>query len=159
MQKRKRSTAKILLYGFFFMGCLLSIPDLLSEGNISNLLVMFIIMTAFTVPLIRNILHRYYSFTAKLIAGKLLPIRKDRLSFDSLSKMLSLNKPVQKLSTLIEKGYLQKIYIDNETRLIYLGKPIGRPVSWVCSSCGAKNSGRTDEQPRCTYCGQPYTEK
>lgn len=157
-RKEKRGTNKLILYAFLIFIFIITVVDLLKEGNYLSAFIGLLVIIGLAIPLARILLRNYYRMTAKSIAEKLLPLKYERLPFDTLQTTLSLKNPLQKLSALIGKGYLQNILIDKKTHYVVLNKPMGKLVSWVCSSCGAKNSVKTNEPMYCAYCDQINTE-
>ena len=92
---------------------------------------------------------------AQRIAGVLLPLTEESLTFDRLGTVLSSSNALEQLQSLIGKGYLQNLRIDSENRTVGLYMPEDALVQWVCASCGAKNLARKGGPMRCRYCGQP----
>ena len=114
-------------------------------------------MSFFTSDSVANAMkftdRRYRS--GEYIAGVLLPLTEESLTFDRLRTVLSSGKAIEQLQSLIGKGYLQNLRIDSENRTVGLYMPEGALVQWVCASCGAKNRERRGGALRCKYCDQP----
>ena len=115
-------------------------------------------VSATITPVFRILRHAYCRACAHRIAGALLPLTEESLTFDQLGAVLSSSKALEQLRSLIGKGYLQNLQINAVTRTVALYTPEGTFVQWICPGCGAKNSGRRGSTPRCTYCGQPYAK-
>ena len=97
----------------------------------------------------------YRRACAHRIAGVLLPLTEESLTFERLGTVLSSGNALEQLQSLIGKGYLQNLRIDLENRTVGLYIPEGALVQWVCASCGAKNRARRGGPMRCKYCDQP----
>lgn len=116
------------------------------------------LFAALITPVFRILRHAYRRACARRIAGALLPLTEESLTFDQLGTVLSSSKALEQLRSLIGTGYLQNLQINAVTRTVALYTPEGTFVQWICPGCGAKNSGRRGSAPRCTYCGQPYAK-
>lgn len=102
-----------------------------------------------------HIRRAYRRACAHRIAGVLLPLTEESLTFERLGTVLSSGNALEQLQSLIGKGYLQNLRIDSENRTVGLYIPEGALVQWVCASCGAKNRARRGGPMRCKYCDQP----
>ena len=115
-----------------------------------------LIFAALATPIFRILRRAYRRVCAHRIAGALLPLTEESLTFDRLGTVLSSGKALEQLQSLIGKGYLQNLRIDSENRTVGLYIPEGTLVQWVCTSCGAKNLARRGGPMRCRYCDQPH---
>ena len=127
------------------------------SATLSGVMGIFL-FAALITPVFRILRHAYRRACAHRIAGALLPLTEESLTFDQLGAVLSSSKALKQLRSLIGTGYLQNLQINAATRTVALYTPEGTFVQWICLGCGAKNSGRRGSAPRCTYCGQPYAK-
>lgn len=118
----------------------------------------YFLFAALITPVFRILRHAYRRACAHRIAGALLPLTEESLTFDQLGTVLSSSRALEQLRSLIGTGYLQNLQINAATRTVALYTPEGTFVQWICPGCGAKNSGRRGSTPRCQYCGQPYAK-
>ncbi|MFR2150916.1 MAG: hypothetical protein ACLS7Z_10615 [Christensenellales bacterium] len=114
-----------------------------------------LIFAALATPIFRILRRAYRRACAHRIAGVLLPLTEESLTFERLETVLSSGNALEQLQSLIGKGYLQNLRIDLENRTVGLYIPEGALVQWVCASCGAKNRARRGGPMRCKYCDQP----
>lgn len=114
-----------------------------------------LIFAALATPIFRILRRAYRRACAHRIAGVLLPLTEESLTFERLETVLSSGNALEQLQSLIGKGYLQNLRIDSENRTVGLYIPEGALVQWVCTSCGAKNRARRGGPMRCKYCDQP----
>ena len=70
--------------------------------------------------------HAYRKLSARRIAEALIPLSEESLTFDQLQTVLSSEKAIQQIKTLIGKGYLQNLQIDLEERTVGAVRPGGR---------------------------------
>lgn len=129
-----------------------------SQGKTLSGVMGIFLFAALITPVFRILRHAYRRACAHRIAGALLPLTEESLTFDQLGAVLASSKALEQLRSLIGKGYLQNLQINAVTRTVALYTPEGTFVQWICPGCGAKNSGRRGSAPRCTYCGQPYAK-
>ena len=108
------------------------------------------LFAALITPVFRILRHAYRRACARRIAGALLPLTEESLTFDQLGTVLSSSKALEQLRSLIGTGYLQNLQINAVTRTVALYTPEGTFVQWICPGCGAKNSGKF-----CSECGRP----
>ena len=113
------------------------------------------VFAALATPIFRILRRAYRRACARRIAGVLLPLTEESLTFERLGTVLSSGNALEQLQSLIGKGYLQNLRIDSENRTVGLYIPEGALVQWVCASCGAKNRARRGGPMRCKYCDQP----
>ena len=118
-----------------------------------------LIFAALATPVFRILRRAYRRACAHRIAGALLPLTEESLTFDRLGTVLSSGKALEQIQSLIGKGYLQNLRIDSENRTVGLYMPEGALVQWVCPNCGAKNRERRGGALRCKYCDQPFEKR
>ena len=147
--KKKTDIPVVLVCAIFAAAAVSATITMFSQGKTLSGVMGIFLFAALITPVFR-ILRR--------IAGALLPLTEESLTFDQLGTVLSSSKALEQLRSLIGKGYLQNLQINAVTRTVALYTPEGTFVQWICPGCGAKNSGRRGSTPRCTYCGQPYAK-
>lgn len=153
---RKKSAIPILLIcGTFASAALISAAELFTEGEMLSGVMTLFMLAALMTPIVRIFLNIYRKACARRIAGALLPLTEESLTFDGLETVLSSGKALKQIQSLIGKGYLQNLRIDSENRTVGLYMPEGSLVQWVCPGCGAKNLARRGGPMRCRYCDQP----
>ena len=153
---RKKSAIPILLIcGTFASAALISAAELFTEGEMLSGVMTLFMLAALMTPIVRIFLNIYRKACARRIAGALLPLTEESLTFDGLETVLSSGKALEQIQSLIGKGYLQNLRIDSENRTVGLYMPEGALVQWVCPGCGAKNLARRGAPMRCRYCDQP----
>lgn len=153
---RKKSAIPILLIcGTFASAALISAAELFTEGEMLSGVMTLFMLAALMTPIVRIFLNIYRKACARRIAGALLPLTEESLTFDGLETVLSSGKALEQIQSLIGKGYLQNLRIDSENRTVGLYMPEGSLVQWVCPGCGAKNLARRGGPMRCRYCDQP----
>ena len=153
---RKKSAIPILLIcGTFASAALISAAELFTEGEMLSGVMTLFMLAALMTPIVRIFLNIYRKACARRIAGALLPLTEESLTFDGLETVLSSGKALKQIQSLIGKGYLQNLRIDSENRTVGLYMPEGALVQWVCPGCGAKNLARRGGPMRCRYCDQP----
>lgn len=153
---RKKSAIPILLIcGTFASAALISAAELFTEGEMLSGVMTLFMLAALMTPIVRIFLNIYRKACARRIAGALLPLTEESLTFDGLETVLSSGKALKQIQSLIGKGYLQNLRIDSENRTVGLYMPEGALVQWVCPGCGAKNLARRGAPMRCRYCDQP----
>ena len=132
-----------------------STVKMFSQGKTLAGVMGILIFAALATPVFRILRRAYRRACAHRIAGALLPLTEESLTFDRLETVLSSGRALEQLQSLIGKGYLQNLRIDSENRTVGLYMPEGALVQWVCASCGAKNLARRGGPMRCRYCDQP----
>lgn len=153
---RKKSAIPILLIcGTFASAALISAAELFTEGEMLSGVMTLFMLAALMTPIVRIFLNIYRKACARRIAGALLPLTDESLTFDRLGTVLSTGRALEQIQSLIGKGYLQNLRIDTENRTVGLYMPEGALVQWICASCGAKNLARRGDPMRCRYCDQP----
>lgn len=153
---RKKSAIPILLIcGTFASAALISAAELFTEGEMLSGVMTLFMLAALMTPIVRIFLNIYRKACARRIAGALLPLTDESLTFDRLGTVLSTGRALEQIQSLIGKGYLQNLRIDSENRTVGLYMPEGALVQWICASCGAKNLARRGDPMRCRYCDQP----
>ena len=127
-----------------------------SQGKTLAGVMGILIFAALATPVFRILRRVYRRACAHRIAGALLPLTEESLTFDRLGTVLSSGKALEQLKSLIGKGYLQNLQINAAERTVALYTPEGSFVQWICPGCGAKNLARRGGAQRCKYCDQPY---
>ena len=132
-----------------------STVELFLRGETGSGVISCFLFAAVMTPVYRIFRHAYRKLSARRIAEALIPLSEESLTFDQLQTVLSSEKAIQQIKTLIGKGYLQNLQIDLEERTVGLYVPEDAYAQWVCSGCGAKNLARRGAPMRCRYCDQP----
>ena len=153
--KKKTDTPVALFCAIFAAATASSTVKMFSQGKTLSGVMGILIFAALMTPVFRILRHAYCRVCAHRIAGALLPLTEESLTFDRLGTVLSTGKALEQLKSLIGKGYLQNLRIDSENRTVGLYMPEGAIVQWVCPGCGAKNLARRGAPMRCRYCDQP----
>ena len=156
--KKKTDIPVVLVCAIFAAATVSATITMFSQGKTLSGVMGIFLFAALITPVFRILRHAYRRACARRIAGALLPLTEESLTFDQLGTVLSSSKALEQLRSLIGTGYLQNLQINAATRTVALYTPEGTFVQWICPGCGAKNSGRRGSAPRCTYCGQPYAK-
>ncbi|MEF2700941.1 MAG: hypothetical protein U0N08_07280 [Oscillospiraceae bacterium] len=156
---KKRFTLPIVMIcALFGAAVAYSTVDLFLQGEMGSGVISCFLFAATMTPVYRYFCHTYRRISARHIAEALIPLSEEILTFDQLQTVLSSEKAIQQIKTLIGKGYLQNLQIDLEERTVGLYVPEDAYAQWVCSNCGAKNRARKGGALRCKYCDQPMTK-
>ena len=153
--RKKTDPPVALVCAIFAAATASSTVKMFSQGKTLAGVMGILIFAALMIPVSRILQNAYRRICARRIAGALLPLTDESLTFDRLETVLSSGKALEQLQSLIGKGYLQNLRIDSENRTVGLYIPEGALVQWVCASCGAKNLARRGGPMRCRYCDQP----
>ena len=153
--RKKTDTPVALVCAIFAAATASSTVKMFSQGKTLAGVMGILIFAALATPVFRILRRAYRRACAHRIAGALLPLTEESLTFDRLETVLSSGKALEQLQSLIGKGYLQNLRIDSENRTVGLYMPEGALVQWVCPGCGAKNLVRRGAPMRCRYCDQP----
>ena len=153
--RKKTDPPVALICAIFAAATASATVTMFSQGKTLSGVMGMLIFAALATPVFRILRHAYRRACAYRIAGALLPLTEESLTFDRLGTVLSSGKALEQLQSLIGKGYLQNLRIDTENRTVGLYMPEGALVQWVCASCGAKNLARRGGPMRCRYCDQP----
>ena len=153
--RKKTAPPVALVCAIFAAATASSTVKMFSQGKTLSGVMGILIFAALMIPVFRILQNTYRRICARRIAGALLPLTDESLTFDRLETVLSSGKALEQLQSLIGKGYLQNLRIDSENRTVGLYMPEGALVQWVCASCGAKNLARRGGPMRCRYCDQP----
>ena len=153
--RRKTDPPVALVCAIFAAATASSTVTMFSQGKTLAGVMGILIFAALATPVFRILRRAYRRACAHRIAGALLPLTEESLTFDRLETVLSSGKALEQIQSLIGKGYLQNLRIDSENRTVGLYMPEGSLVQWVCASCGAKNLARRGGSMRCIYCDQP----
>lgn len=156
--KKKTDIPVVLVCAIFAAAAVSATITMFSQGKTLSGVMGIFLFAALITPVFRILRHAYRRACARRIAGALLPLTEESLTFDQLGAVLSSSKALEQLRSLIGTGYLQNLQINAATRTVALYTPEGTFVQWICPGCGAKNSGRRGSAPRCKYCGQPYAK-
>ncbi len=156
--KKKTDIPVVLVCAIFAAATVSATIKMFSQGKTLSGVMGIFLFAALITPVFRILRHAYRRACARRIAGALLPLTEESLTFDQLGAVLASSKAFEQLRSLIGTGYLQNLQINAVTRTVALYTPEGTFVQWICPGCGAKNSGRRGSAPRCTYCGQPYAK-
>ena len=153
--RKKTDPPVALVCAIFAAATESSTVKMFSQGKTLAGVMGILIFAALATPVFRILRCAYRRACAQRIAGVLLPLTEESLTFDRLGTVLSSSNALEQLQSLIGKGYLQNLRIDSENRTVGLYMPEDALVQWVCASCGAKNLARKGGPMRCRYCGQP----
>ena len=153
--RKKTDLPAALVCAIFAAATVSSTVKMFSQGKTLAGVMGILIFAALATPVFRILRRAYRRACAHRIAGALLPLTEESLTFDRLETVLSTGRALEQLQSLIGKGYLQNLRIDTENRTVGLYMPEGALVQWICASCGAKNLARKGGPMRCRYCGQP----
>ena len=153
--RKKTDLPAALVCAIFAAATVSSTVKMFSQGKTLAGVMGILIFAALATPVFRILRRAYRRACAHRIAGVLLPLTEESLTFDRLETVLSSGRALEQLQSLIGKGYLQNLRIDTENRTVGLYMPEGSLVQWVCTSCGAKNLARRGGPMRCRYCDQP----
>ena len=155
LRQKKTDPPVALVCAIFAAATVSSTVTMFSQGKTLAGVMGILIFAALATPVFRILRRAYRRACAHRIAGALLPLTEESLTFDRLETVLSSGKALEQIQSLIGKGYLQNLRIDSENRTVGLYMPEGSLVQWVCASCGAKNLARRGGPMRCRYCDQP----
>ena len=153
--RKKTDPPVALVCAIFAAATVSSTVKMFSQGKTLAGVMGILIFAALATPVFRILRRAYRRACAHRIAGALLPLTEESLTFDRLGTVLSSGKALEQLQSLIGKGYLQNLRIDTENRTVGLYMPEGSLEQWVCANCGAKNLTRRGAPMRCRYCDQP----
>ena len=157
--KKRLATPIALVCAFFGVAVAYSTVDLFLRGEMGSGVISCFLFAAVMTPVYRTFRHAYRKLSARRIAEALIPLSEESLTFDQLQTVLSSEKAIQQIKTLIGKGYLQNLQIDLAERTVALYVPEDSFVRWVCPGCGAKNRARKGGALRCKYCDQPFAKE
>ena len=157
--KKRLATPIALVCAFFGVAVAYSTVDLFLRGEMGSGVISCFLFAAVMTPVYRTFRHAYRKLSARRIAETLIPLSEESLTFDQLQTVLSSEKAIQQIKTLIGKGYLQNLQIDLAERTVALYVPEDSFVRWVCPGCGAKNRARKGGALRCKYCDQPFAKE
>ena len=155
LRQKKTDPPVALVCAIFAAATASSTVTMFSQGKTLAGVMGILIFAALATPVFRILRRAYRRACAHRIAGALLPLTEESLTFDRLETVLSTGRALEQIQSLIGKGYLQNLRIDSENRTVGLYMPEGALVQWVCASCGAKNLARRGGPMRCRYCDQP----
>ena len=153
--RKKTDPPVALVCAIFAVATVSSTVKMFSQGKTLAGVMGILIFAALATPVFLILRRAYRRACAHRIAGALLPLTAESLTFDRLETVLSSGKALEQLQSLIGKGYMQNLRIDSENRTVGLYTPEGALVQWVCPGCGAKNLVRRGAPMRCRYCDQP----
>ena len=153
--RKKTDPPVALVCAIFAVATVSSTVKMFSQGKALAGVMGILIFAALATPVFRILRRAYRRACAHRIAGALLPLTAESLTFDRLETVLSSGKALEQLQSLIGKGYMQNLRIDSENRTVGLYMPEDALVQWVCPGCGAKNLVRRGAPMRCRYCDQP----
>ena len=156
--RKKTDPPVALVCAIFAAATVSSTVKMFSQGKTLAGVMGILIFAALATPVFRILRRAYRRACAHRIAGALLPLTEESLTFDRLGTVLSSGKAIEQIQSLIGKGYLQNLRINSENRTVGLYVPEGALVQWVCASCGAKNLARRGGPRRCRYCEQPRVQ-
>ena len=157
--RKKTDPPVALVCAIFAAATASSTVKMFSQGKTLAGVMGILIFAALATPVFRILRRAYRRVCAHRIAGALLPLTEESLTFDRLGTVLSSSKALEQIQSLIGKGYLQNLRIDSENRTVGLYMPEGALVQWVCPNCGAKNRERRGGALRCKYCDQPFEKR
>ena len=132
--RKKTDLPAALVCAIFAAATVSSTLKMFSQGKTLAGVMGILIFAALATPVFRILRRAYRRACAHRIAGALLPLTEESLTFDRLETVLSSGRALEQLQSLIGKGYLQNLRIDLENRTVGLYIPEGALVQWVCSS-------------------------
>ena len=151
---RKKTDAPVaLVCAIFAAATASSTVKMFSQGETLAGVMGILIFAALATPVFRILRRAYRRACAHRIAGALLPLTEESLTFDRLGTVLSSGKALEQLKSLIGKGYLQNLQINAAERTVALYTPEGSFVQWICPGCGAQLTVDKVLTPVCPYCG------
>ena len=153
--RKKTDPPVALVCAIFAAATASSTVKMFSQGETLAGVMGILIFAALATPVFRILRRVYRRACAHRIAGALLSLTEESLTFDRLGTVLSSGKALEQLKSLIGKGYLQNLQINAAERTVALYTPEGSFVQWICPGCGAKNRSRSGGAQRCKYCDQP----
>lgn len=138
--KKKTDIPVVLVCAIFAAATVSATITMFSQGKTLSGVMGIFLFAALITPVFRILRHAYRRACARRIAGALLPLTEESLTFDQLGTVLSSSKALEQLRSLIGTGYLQNLQINAVTRTVALYTPEGTFVQWICPGCGAKNA-------------------
>lgn len=144
--KKKTDIPVVLVCAIFAAATVSATITMFSQGKTLSGVMGIFLFAALITPVFRILRHAYRRACTRRIAGALLPLTEESLTFDQLGTVLSSSKALEQLRSLIGTGYLQNLQINAATRTVALYTPEGTFVQWICPGCGAKNSGATRQR-------------
>ena len=116
--KKRLATPIALVCAFFGVAVAYSTVELFLRGETGSGVISCFLFAAVMTPVYRIFRHAYRKLSARRIAEALIPLSEESLTFDQLQTVLSSEKDIQQIKTLIGKGYLQNLQIDLEERTV-----------------------------------------
>lgn len=158
--KKKTDIPVVLVCAIFAAATVSATITMFSQGKTLSGVMGIFLFAALITPVFRILRHAYRRACAHRIAGALLPLTEESLTFDQLGTVLSSSRALEQLRSLIGTGYLQNLQINAATRT---GLRCTRRRAHSCSGSAPAAARRTAadaaaRHARCTYCGQPYAK-
>lgn len=123
--KKKTDIPVVLVCAIFAAATVSATIKMFSQGKTLSGVMGIFLFAALITPVFRILRHAYRRACARRIAGVLLPLTEESLTFDQLGTVLSSSKALEQLRLLIGTGYLQNLQINAVTRTVALYTPEG----------------------------------
>ncbi len=108
----------MLVCAIFAAATASSTIKMFSQGKTLSGVMGIFLFAALMTPVFRILRRAYRRACAHRIAGALLPLTEESLTFDQLGTVLSSGKALEQLQSLIGTGYLQNLRINAATRTV-----------------------------------------
>lgn len=118
--KKKTDIPVVLVCAIFAAATVSATITMFSQGKTLSGVMGIFLFAALITPVFRILRHAYRRACARRIAGALLPLTEESLTFDQLDTVLSSSKALEQLRSLIGTGYLQNLQINAATRTVAL---------------------------------------
>ena len=114
--KKKTDIPVVLVCAIFAAAAVSATITMFSQGKTLSGVMGIFLFAAFITPVFRILRHAYRRACARRIAGALLPLTEESLTFDQLGAVLASSKALEQLRSLIGTGYLQNLQINAAAR-------------------------------------------
>lgn len=138
--KKKTDIPVVLVCAIFAAATVSATIKMFSQGKTLSGVMGIFLFAALITPVFRILCHAYRRACARRIAGALLPLTEESLTFDQLGTVLSSSKALEQLRSLIGTGYLQNLQINAATRTVALYTPEGTFVQWICPAAARRTA-------------------
>lgn len=110
--KKKTDIPVVLVCAIFAAATVSATITMFSQGKTLSGVMGIFLFAALITPVFRILRHAYRRACAHRIAGALLPLTEESLTFDQLGTVLSSSRALEQLRSLIGTGYLQNLQIN-----------------------------------------------
>lgn len=114
--KKKTDIPVVLVCAIFAAATVSATIKMFSQGKTLSGVMGIFLFAALITPVFHILRHAYRRACARRIAGALLPLTEESLTFDQLGAVLASSKAFEQLRSLIGTGYLQNLQINAVTR-------------------------------------------